>query len=432
MFNEAVITMDGLELDAKIRAGHTVATFTHVKLGDGTYDGTEDLSIATNMKSIKQSFGISSILVTDNKTVRLRTVSDNTGINEGYLISEIGIFAQDPDKGEILYSIALGVDGKMDYQPSESELPGATSTFDTYVSVSNVEAATILTDCGAAASAEDLEEIKCPEFDDSGEVTGITNFPAFLEKIKSKMNIFEFFKNLKAGLKFVLHTGQIVNNCVSDNPGLPLSAAQGKVLMDLINQTNGNLSQYYSLSGGTSIPAGADLKSDTYKIPGNYYCMLTGTARTLINCPCDFAFILKVEYGNGVSYPIQTFISLDSKNETIKRMFDDGNRIWTPDTYYITNSDLKFYNTTNGITKIASLPWGIYNLQDSEVRTLTDKPSELNQGRSIIITSGLSTNDEKIALILASSGGDGGVYFGYVWGSAMPEFSWKKIIGNNS
>lgn len=246
MFNEAVITMDGLALDAKIRAGHTVATFTHIKLGDGIYDGTEDLNIVTTMKSIRQSFGISSILVTDNKTVRLRTVSNNENIDEGYLISEIGIFAQDPEKGEILYSIALGVAGKMDYQPSESELPGATSTFDTYVSVSNVEAATILTDCGAAASADDLEEIKNPEFDDSGEVTGITNFPAFLEKIKSKMNIFEFFKNLKAGLQFVLHTGQIVNNCVSDNPGLPLSAAQGKILMDLINQTNGNISNRFA------------------------------------------------------------------------------------------------------------------------------------------------------------------------------------------
>ena len=98
----------------------------------------------------------------------------------------------------------------------------------------------------------------------------------------------------------------------------------------------------------------------------------------------------------------------------------------------VSNTDLRFYSTTNGITKIASLPWGIYNLQDSEVRALTDKPSELNQGRAIIITSGLSTNDEKVALILASSGRDGGVYFGYVWGSNTPEFSWKKIIGNNA
>ena len=32
--------------------------------------------------------------------------------------------------------------------------------------------------------------------------------------------------------------GQIVNNCVTDNAKLPLSAAQGKVLMDLYNVLN--------------------------------------------------------------------------------------------------------------------------------------------------------------------------------------------------
>ena len=34
--------------------------------------------------------------------------------------------------------------------------------------------------------------------------------------------------------------GQIVNNCVTDNAKLPLSAAQGKVLMDLYNVLNTN------------------------------------------------------------------------------------------------------------------------------------------------------------------------------------------------
>ena len=95
-------------------------------------------------------------------------------------------------------------------------------------------------------------------------------------------------------------------------------------------------------------------------------------------------------------------------------------------------SNLRFCNTTNGITKIASLPWGIYNLQDSEVRALTDKPSELNQGRAIVITSGLNTNDEKVAINLSSSGRDGTVYFGYVWGRNTHKFSRKKIIGNNA
>lgn len=56
-------------------------------------------------------------------------------------------------------------------------------------------------------------------------------------------------RTINAGLQFVLHAGQIVNNCVTDNAGLPLSAAQGKVLKDLytqlysdLNTTNNNLS----------------------------------------------------------------------------------------------------------------------------------------------------------------------------------------------
>lgn len=181
--------------------------------------------------------------------------------------------------------------------------------------------------------------------------------------------------------------------------------------------------------GGILIQNNADLND--YLTPGNYYCPGSAAAKTLINCPCDDAFIMKVELGTGTQYPTQTIVEFNTGRRFFRVFVMDAHS-WRGWVSYVTNSDLKFYNTTNGITKIASLPWGIYNLQDSEVRTLTDKPSELNQGRSIIITSGLSTNDEKIALILASSGGDGGVYFGYVWGSAMPEFSWKKIIGNNS
>lgn len=160
MFDRAVITAKGLALDAKIIAGKTNAVFTAIRLGNGTYNGTEDLNAATAMKSVKQTFGISSISIAESNTVRLRSVINNVGIKEGYYISEVGIYAQDPDAGEILYSIVLGIKNKMDYQPSESELEGATSTFDTYTVISNTEKATIRMGTGAMASAEDVEELQ--------------------------------------------------------------------------------------------------------------------------------------------------------------------------------------------------------------------------------------------------------------------------------
>lgn len=49
----------------------------------------------------------------------------------------------------------------------------------------------------------------------------------------------EDFKNWMSGVCLI---GQIVNNCVTNNANLPLSAAQGKALMDLYTVLNTNLS----------------------------------------------------------------------------------------------------------------------------------------------------------------------------------------------
>ena len=87
----------------------------------------------------------------------------------------------------------------------------------------------------------EISDLQIPEFDDSGTAAGITSFPTFLQKVKSKMNIFEFYRNFKAGMQYVLHAGQIVNNCASDAADLPLAAAQGKALWDQITRLNSEI-----------------------------------------------------------------------------------------------------------------------------------------------------------------------------------------------
>ncbi len=82
----------------------------------------------------------------------------------------------------------------------------------------------------------DKAETALTEFDDSGSVDEIKSFPDFLKKFVTGNKLAVTMRNLKAGMQFVLHAGQIVNNCVTDNAGLPLSAAQGKALMDKYTQ----------------------------------------------------------------------------------------------------------------------------------------------------------------------------------------------------
>ena len=85
---------------------------------------------------------------------------------------------------------------------------------------------------------------------------------SFLGKVK------KFFEDTKNWMTGVCLIGQIVNNCVTNNAKLPLSAAQGKVLMDLYTVLNNDFEKYYSLSDAIQIPSNADL--DDYTNFGNY------------------------------------------------------------------------------------------------------------------------------------------------------------------
>lgn len=82
------------------------------------------------------------------------------------------------------------------------------------------------------------DSVDAPVFDDSGSVVGITNKTTLLASFVSKMPLVKFLRNVKAGFKLVSFVGDIVNNCVTDNANLPLSAAQGKALMDLYTVLN--------------------------------------------------------------------------------------------------------------------------------------------------------------------------------------------------
>lgn len=75
--------------------------------------------------------------------------------------------------------------------------------------------------------------------------------------------IVKFFGDIRNWMTGVCLIGQIVNNCVTNNAGLPLSAAQGKVLMDLLTKLNSDLrwKQLAELSGF----------SDTFTLPSIYH-----------------------------------------------------------------------------------------------------------------------------------------------------------------
>lgn len=158
-YNIAVITTKGMALNAKILSGVQME-FTKAAIGDGSYDSDTSLSDMTDLKNKRQEVGFSSCEVKSNNQVMLRSVFSNAEITEGYKIREFGVYAMDPDEGEILYSITTAVEGQEDTMPALTQNGLVTMTFESYISVSNTSNVTITGGSGGFASAEEVEALR--------------------------------------------------------------------------------------------------------------------------------------------------------------------------------------------------------------------------------------------------------------------------------
>ena len=91
-----------------------------------------------------------------NFTITNFDAGTQTGLTQGYSVTEIGLMAQDPDEGEILYAIATAVTA--DYlQPYNNLLP-ATMGVSFLIVVDNADNVTITTDLTAYATTDDLAQ----------------------------------------------------------------------------------------------------------------------------------------------------------------------------------------------------------------------------------------------------------------------------------
>lgn len=147
VFQDSKLTRKGIALLAKAQAGKCTIKLTKAAAGDGSYGPGEDLSERTALKAQKQTFPLTTVTVQNQTNVYVKFImtnkQDSGNLKNGYYVKEIGIFAQDPDEGEILYAIAIGVDNQWDYMPAYNDLLPATITVDFLTEVSNADTVTI-------------------------------------------------------------------------------------------------------------------------------------------------------------------------------------------------------------------------------------------------------------------------------------------------
>lgn len=149
VFNAAVLTTKGIALLAKAQAGRCAINLTKAQSGSGSYADGESLIGRTALKELKQTFALTTITVQNTTNVYVKFVmsnhQDSGDLTTGYYVKEIGLFATDPDEGEILYAIATAITNQWDYMPSYNNLLPSTITVDFLTEVSNAETVAITT-----------------------------------------------------------------------------------------------------------------------------------------------------------------------------------------------------------------------------------------------------------------------------------------------
>lgn len=103
-FNGLKLTNLGLALQAKVQSGAELH-FTRMAMGDGDL-GSSTIASLTTLKNQVKSLGITKVKSLSGGKAVVGTVFSNSTITTGFYWREVGIFAQDPDVGEILYMYA--------------------------------------------------------------------------------------------------------------------------------------------------------------------------------------------------------------------------------------------------------------------------------------------------------------------------------------
>lgn len=104
-FRTMILTDRGRDLVAKIVAGSSGVAFTKVGLSSQAY-ADNAIPALTALSNVKQTVQVSRVTKISTAAVKIEAAIDNINVAQGYTLASIGLYATDPDLGEILYGVS--------------------------------------------------------------------------------------------------------------------------------------------------------------------------------------------------------------------------------------------------------------------------------------------------------------------------------------
>ena len=171
-YSKLVITTKGQALQAKMIAGQGNVEFTKVCTSSTQYQITQ-LEALTSLSNVKQTSLVSKVTRTNDVAIKIETAFSNTDLSTGYCMRTLGLYAVDPDAGEILYAVCIETSGNC-YIPPYNGVTVTGAYIQMYQTVGNADSVSLQVNPGAFATIGDVQALEA-EIADLKAFVGMTD-----------------------------------------------------------------------------------------------------------------------------------------------------------------------------------------------------------------------------------------------------------------
>lgn len=170
-FRQLIITNKGQALMAKLIAGTAHVEFTKVAASSTTYSDSQ-IPALTSMSNIKQQVAVSKVTKINSVAVQVDAAMENSALTVGYYMNALGLYAKDPDEGEILYAVAGANVGA--YMPPYNGITVSGAYLKLVTTVSNASNVNMTVDPAAVATVGDINALQA-------EITDIQSYIGYTD-----------------------------------------------------------------------------------------------------------------------------------------------------------------------------------------------------------------------------------------------------------
>lgn len=141
---------------AKLLSGRTTASFTKIVTSSTVY-AENQLESLTALSDVRQTSTVQA-KPNNGATISVESAFDNKGLTSGYDVNTVGLYATDPDEGEILYAVSTAE--TKGYMPADTGVSGTGLVIRFYTEVGNASQVNMTVDSASYATKGDIKELQ--------------------------------------------------------------------------------------------------------------------------------------------------------------------------------------------------------------------------------------------------------------------------------